>query len=152
LPDFADYSMAGRTYRFMKEEPLYPFGFGLSYAKFSFSNLKLIWKDDEKVAVRVTVKNESDFSAKEKVQLYAKFNDLRTVTPSFQLCAVAPVELEGGESKNVEICADAYWLKAVLDDGSRVEPNGLVTLFVGNHQPDSRSNFLCGDECVKIGL
>ena len=71
LPDFEDYSMKGRTYRYMTEKPLYPFGYGLSYSKFKYRKAKLR-KDGDKVYVSVKVKNKSKLDGQEVVQLYVR--------------------------------------------------------------------------------
>lgn len=152
IPAFEDYSMKGRTYRFIEGEALYPFGFGLSYAKFSYSNLKLLENGENTLKVSVDVTNESNINAEERAQLYAKFSDSRTVTPRFQLCGISALTLGAGETKTAEFTVDKYWLSAVLEDGSRTAPDGKITLFAGGHQPDLRSNTLAGYECEKIDL
>lgn len=152
IPAFEDYSMKGRTYRFIEGEPLYPFGFGLSYAEFSYSNMKVLENTDDYVKVCVDVTNAGKITAAEKIQLYAQFSDSRTVTPHFQLCSIAAVTLNAGETKTVELNADKYWLKAVLEDGSRVAPEGRITLFAGGHQPDRRSDELAGYSCLRTEL
>jgi beta-glucosidase len=98
------------------------------------------------------LQNTSDILATEKVQVYAKFTDTRTTTPNFQLCGLAQVECKGGETVTTQITVEKYWLKAVLEDGSRVLPNGQLTLYVGGHQPDSRSNELCTTPCLSIQI
>lgn len=152
IPAFEDYSMKGRTYRFIEGEALYPFGFGLSYASFSYSNLKVLENSEAALKVSVDVENTSDIKADERAQLYAAFSDSRTVTPHFQLCSIAAVTLDAGEKKTVSFDVDRYWLSAVLEDGSRVKPDGKITLYAGGHQPDSRSNELAGYECVRTEL
>lgn len=152
IPDFKDYDMRGRTYRFMNEAPLYPFGFGLSYTKFAFSGAKLVSADDEKFTVAVDVENIGAVGGKEKVQVYAQYTDSRTYTPNYQLCAIRPVELEAGEKKSVELEIDRYWIKAVLEDGSRAEPDGKIALFIGGSQPDELSLSLTGSNCEKIEI
>lgn len=152
LPDFEDYSMKGRTYRFIEGEPLYPFGYGLSYTKFEFSDAEVISESDENYVVSVNVKNTGAVSGEEKVQVYARYTDSRTETPNFQLCGVHPIELAAGEERKVEICVDKYFIKAVLDNGDRVCPNDSITLFVGAHQPDKVSNRLTGYECEIIKI
>ena len=150
LPDFEDYSMQGRTYRYIDGAALYPFGFGLSYAKFAYENAKINEITDSKIKVSVTVKNESAISAVEKAQVYAKFTDSRTYTPHFQLCAVKSVALDGGKSRTLTFDVDRYWTSAVLEDGTRVVPDGEITLYVGGHQPDEVSDTLTGYKCAKL--
>lgn len=152
LPDFSDYNMEGRTYRFLKEEPLYPFGFGLSYADIKYHNPEIIDNNAEKVRLKVSLSNNSDFEVTEKLQAYAKITDTRTSTPNYQLCGLAAVDLRPKEQKSAEIEIDTYWLKSVLESGERVNPDGDVTLFIGNHQPDALSTQLSGSNCLKIEL
>lgn len=135
LPPMEDYDMAGRTYRYMTEAPLYPFGYGLSYTTFAYGEPCVVSADEKTVRIAVPVTNTGDFDAWEKTQCYAKFTDSRTATPNCQLCAIAPVFLKKGETATAELTVDRYWLKAVLEDGSRVDPDGGVTLFVGGGQP-----------------
>lgn len=152
IPDFTDYSMMGRTYRYIDGEALFPFGYGLSYTSFAYSNTKVISADENTIKLSVDVTNTGKVKGKDKVQVYAKYSDSRTVTPHFQLCAVATVELDKGETKTVQTEIDRYWIKAVLDDGKRAEPDGSITLFVGGHQPDSVSDRLLGYACERIEI
>ncbi len=152
LPAFEDYSMKGRTYRFIEEEPLYPFGFGLSYSEFSYSDFKVTEISDTNVKVSVRVKNCGSIKADERVQFYGQFTYSESITPNFQLCAICAVSLEAGEEKTVCADIDRYWLKAVTEDGSRVTPDGGITLWAGGHQPDKRSDILTGYSCEKIVL
>ena len=86
------------------------------------------------------------------MQVYASYSDSRTVTPNFQLCAIVPVEVTAGESETVELCIDRYWVKAVLENGQRVEPDGEITLYVSDRQPDERSNELSTSNVLEIKL
>lgn len=150
LPDFTDYAMDGRTYRYLHEEPLFPFGYGLSYGKVEYKDAYLISSDSEITKIQVTVVNKSNYRITEKPQVYAQINDSRTTTPHYQLCGLQVVDLLPTESKTVEIFIDNYWLKAVLESGERVVADGDISFFVGGHQPDSLSNSLCGNSCIRI--
>lgn len=152
IPEFTDYSMLGRTYRYIDGEALFPFGYGLSYTTFAYSNADLVSADENTIKIRVDVTNTSDRKGTEKVQAYAKYTDSRTVTPHSQLCAIKAIELEKGETKTVEMEIDRYWIKAVLDDGKRAEPDGSIELYVGGHQPDSVSDRLLGYACERIEI
>ena len=113
LPAMENYDMDGRTYRYLKEAPLYPFGFGLSYTAFSYGKAEIEAADENRITVRVPVTNTGERAGREVVQCYAKFTDSRTTTPNCQLCGLAPVYLKQGETKTVELTVDRFWLKAV---------------------------------------
>lgn len=150
LPDFEDYSMAGRTYRYLTEEPLYPFGYGLNYGHAALSDATAAESPEGGYLVSVRVRNEAARLLTEKIQVYARFSDSRTATPNYQLCGVQAVTLAPGEEKTVSFSVDAYWLKAVDDRGNRIVPDGAVTLYVGTHQPDGRSTALTGTVCCAV--
>ena len=139
LPEMENYDMTGRTYRFLKEEPLYPFGYGLSYTTFSFSSPVLLDQTNRELVVQVNVTNKGPVAGRAVAQCYAKFEDSRTETPNCQLCAIASVFLQPNESETVSLRVDRFWLQAVLPDGSRVTPDGGVTLFIGTSQPSEES-------------
>lgn len=152
IPDFSDYSMRGRTYRYMTGKPLYPFGYGLSYTDFSYDGAFISYVDDEKAVINVDITNEGKIEGTEKVQVYAEFSDSRTPTPNFQLCAVRAIRLGAGERKTVSLEIDRYWLKAVLEDGTRTAPDGEIAFYVGSSQPDGVSSKLTGKQCIKLKL
>ena len=152
LPDISDYSMDGRTYAYGAAEPLYPFGFGLSYSDIVYKNAAVVSDGPDGPEIEVTLENRGEYSVKEKIQIYAHFDDSRTKTPNFRLCSVSAVKLDAKEEKTVRLKADGKFIKAVLEDGKRVEPDGKITLFVGGRQPDERSNRLCGSRCLEIAF
>ncbi len=139
LPDIENYSMENRTYRFSEQEPLYPFGYGLSYTSFEFSNPKVTEVNENTVKCTVNVTNSGEYDGAVKVQCYAHYTDSRTSTPRLQLCAVKPVYLKKGETVKTELSIDRYWLKAVLENGERVTPDGGTALYIGDCQPDKNS-------------
>ena len=100
LPDFEDYSMKGRTYRYMTDKPLYPFGYGLSYSTFKYGKAK-IRKAGDKVYVSVKVKNTSKVDGQEVVQLYVS-RPGDTEGPSHALRAFKRVSIPKGKTVNVE--------------------------------------------------
>ena len=139
LPDMEQYDMTGRTYRYLQEEPLYAFGFGLSYTSFSYGTPVLRAKTAQTLTLDVPVSNTGNCAGREVVQCYAKYRDSRTTTPNCQLCAFASVFLQPGETTTVTLTVDRFWLQAVLPNGSRVTPDGGITLFCGGKQPDEKS-------------
>jgi beta-glucosidase len=152
IPDFEDYNMKGRTYRFIEGEAQYPFGFGLSYTEFGYENAKVLSADEKTVKLSVEITNKGAIDGIEKAQVYAKYTDSRTVTPNFQLCAIKSVKIAAGEKAEIEFEIDRYWLKAVIEDGSRVDPDGKIVFYIGGHQPDSLSDRLTGYSCLRIEL
>ncbi len=152
LPEFSDYTMNGRTYRYMDKEPLYPFGFGLSYRKVIYEDIKLVSEDEIGYKVQVKFRNVSDRDLVEPIQVYAKYTDSRTSCPRFQLCGVKHTEIKADSSVTAEITINKYWVKAVTEDGERVTPDGIIEFYAGSHQPDELSAKLSGTECVKTSI
>ena len=105
LPDFLDYDMKGRTYRYMTEAPLYPFGYGLSYADFSYDKAKLSSKTikaGDSVTVTVDLKNNSNVASDEIVQVYVKrLGDADA--PVKALKGFQRVSMKAGETKTVSV-------------------------------------------------
>lgn len=105
LPDFEDYSMKGRTYRYMKEEPLFPFGYGLSYTTFSFGKARIDKNHltaGEKVTLRIPVRNTGDRNGEEVVQVYLQ-KQADKEGPVKTLRAFKRVEIAKGETQEVKI-------------------------------------------------
>ncbi len=152
LPKFTDYDMKGKTYRYIEGDALYPFGYGLSYTSFDIKNPVIIENTDSLIKLSVDVENNGSMDGIEKLQVYAKYTDSRVATPHFQLCSIKSVELKKGENKTVTLQIDPYWIKAVTDEGERVTPDGEITLYIGDHQPDNVSNTLTGITCKEIKL
>ena len=151
LPDFSDYSMKGRTYKFMDSTPLYPFGFGLSYSSFSYGAPQF---DDASNEVKVEVTNTGKVAADEIVEAYissaegAKHAD----QPKYCLCSFERVSLLPGETKTVTLKIMDKSFTIVTEDGKRITPGGEYTIYVGGQQPDKRSEELTGKavQSVKI--
>lgn len=145
IPPFEDYSMRGRTYRYLEKEPLYPFGFGLSYTSFEYSNLVIAKKEinvSENVHVSVDVTNTGDCSGEEVVQLYISYPSSLVVTPRYQLQGVQRITLKPGETKNVRFTLTAKQMSIIDNDGRCIIEPGEFKIFVGGCQPDSRSSML----------
>ncbi len=149
LPPFEDYSMKGRTYRYLEKPPLYPFGFGLSYTAFEYSNFELDEGVDG-INASVLIKNIGAYSGGEVVQFYLKRHDATVQVPNFQLCGFKRIELVPGESTQVSIQIPFSMLEVIGQDGiSRREP-GKFSFYTGGQQPDSRSEELTGKKAVKL--
>ena len=116
LPDFTDYSMSNRTYRYFNGQPLYAFGHGLSYTKFDFRRGKLDSKKipaDGTVKISFTVKNSGDRDGDEVTQVYFRHANSSVPQPKLALCGFARVHLKRGESTKVTVEVPAerlrYW-------------------------------------------
>lgn len=151
MPDFTDYSMEGRTYRFLRHEPLYPFGFGLSYTKFAFDGAEADTASDA-VTVKATVRNVGEREGEVPVQLYIRHQSEKTRTPNVALAGVRRVRLAAGEAAEVSFVVPRDQLRTVYDDGSAAVESGLYEVFVGESQPDERSHALGAAECAKTSF
>ncbi|MCL1964652.1 MAG: glycoside hydrolase family 3 C-terminal domain-containing protein [Firmicutes bacterium] len=144
LPDFTDYSMRNRTYRYYGGKALYPFGFGLGYARFAYSGAA--YADGR---VTVTVENTGGMDAEDVVQAYIKLNS-RFAPPNPCLCAFTRIALKKGERKRVSLAIAPQAFTSVNDEGERVREDGGFTLYIGASQPDAVSVALMGAEPLKI--
>lgn len=144
LPDFTDYSMKGRTYRYMKKEALYPFGYGLSYTEFTYTDVKTSAEvlSEEGITISATLTNTGKREGTETVQAYVKAD--REGTPNAQLKGIAKVSLKPGESREVAITLPLSAF--ALYDEEAVNRVGIGTYLVslGGSQPEERSEKLTG--------
>jgi beta-glucosidase len=142
LPPYEDYSMKGRTYRYMTKEPLYPFGFGLSTTTFSYGGLDLSQDTmavNEALTARVVVSNEGARSGEEVVQLYVSALDASADAPLASLKGFQRVAIEPGRSETVEFAVTADMLAVVNDEGESVVEPGRYRLMVGGASPGARA-------------
>lgn len=140
LPAFSDYSMANRTYRYHIGEVLYPFGYGLSYSKFSYSDITISpqqWNAKGVVSVSVNVTNTGTMDADEVVQLYAARTDIEN-SPVRTLVGFERIHIAKGKTKKITFTLDDRSLSSVNVDGQRSVVPGTVTLWVGGGQPVQR--------------
>jgi len=137
LPDFSDYSMKGRTYRYFTGKPLYPFGYGLSYTTFRYSALTVPPKAETNstVPVTVTVQNTGKREGDEVVELYVRHIGAHGRAPLHALAGFTRVHLLPGEKQVVHFTLDARALSLVEEDGHRTESAGTVEIFAGGGQP-----------------
>jgi beta-glucosidase len=137
LPAFENYDMAGRTYRYFNQEPLYPFGYGLSYTTFSYGNLSIPVSvvAGDKVPVKVTITNTGKMEGDEVVQLYLTDEKASTPRPIRQLEGFQRINLKPGESKDVVFNLDPRQFSNINNKDKRVIEPGYYTLSVGGKQP-----------------
>jgi beta-glucosidase len=139
LPNFEDYGMANRTYRYFSGKPLYPFGYGLSYTKFSYSDLNVPTQAvaaGQPVDADVTVTNTGKVGGDEVVQLYLKFPPVKGA-PLIALRGFERIHLEPGASQKVHFELKARDLGMVTEDGNPIVPEGDYTISIGGGQPNT---------------
>lgn len=147
LPPYDNYAMEGRTYRYMTEEPLYPFGFGLSYTQFTYGALELSPAEIDPGAsatVRVVVTNTGSVAADEVVQLYVTDDAASTSVPLASLVSFQRIHLKPGERRTVPFELTPRDLELVNDAGKRVLESGAFTVTVGGASPGERAAALGG--------
>lgn len=144
LPDFENYSMQNRTYRYMENEALFPFGYGLSYTEFQYSNLKINSNAPvgEDVKVTVDISNIGNYNGFETVQLYISYKSQNKNYPKISLKGFTKVFLEVGQSKKVEFILSPIEFSLINEFGDRVQNSGEYIIYVGGSQPDKRSEEL----------
>jgi len=138
LPDFADYSMTSRTYRFFEGEPLYPFGYGLSYTTFAYSNMDLSHRRIDAggaIELEVDVQNSGKWAGDEVVQVYLRDTEASVRVPLRQLVGFKRIHLLPGEKKRVNFAVSAGQMALVDEEGVHVVEPGMFELSVGGGQP-----------------
>jgi beta-glucosidase len=141
LPPYEDYSMKGRTYRYMSKEPMYPFGFGLSYTTFSYEPIKteLEIKAGEEATIEVRLTNTGNQAGDEVVQLYITDLESSVVVPISSLKGFRRVHLEPGETMTVPFTITEKELQLVNDEGRSILEPGEFRITIGGSSPGSRS-------------
>jgi beta-glucosidase len=136
IPDFENYDMKGKTYRFFTQEPLYPFGYGLSYTNFTYSNLVIPEKAvaGDTVIIKVTVTNSGKVAGDEVVQLYLTDEKATTPRPIRQLEGFTRITLKPGESREVEFNLEPRQFSIINSKDKRVIEPGFFTISVGGKQ------------------
>jgi beta-glucosidase len=151
LPPFDDYSMKGRSYRYFEGAPLYPFGYGLSYASFAYSGLKVPTSAvtaGSPVAAEVTVTNTGKVGGDEVIQLYLSFPKVPGA-PLRALRAFQRVHLESGASQNVSFELKPRDLSMVTEEGEPIVPEGEFTLSIGGGQPHTGAPYVAHSFQIK---
>lgn len=155
LPPYEDYSMKGRTYRYMKQEPMYPFGFGLSFTKFEYAAIKVSaatvsLKKKESVEVEVTVTNSGTVEGEEVVQLYITDVETSVEAPLYTLQGIKRVNLKPGVSSVVNFTVTPEMMELVNAKGERVLEAGKFKISVGGSLPGNRSEILGASKSQEI--
>lgn len=154
MPAFTDYSMKGRTYRFLEKEPLYPFGYGLTYADVDITELeaedvKYHALGEDGLRVKAEVVNRSGIATQEVVQVYVHIKDSINEVPHPRLAAFQRISLEPGAKRTVEIVIPKMAFAVVNEDGERCFEGTGADIYAGFGQPDQRTMELTGKEGKK---
>ncbi|MGH9607911.1 MAG: glycoside hydrolase family 3 C-terminal domain-containing protein [Terracidiphilus sp.] len=151
LPSFVDYSMKNRTYRYFEGKPLYPFGYGLSYTKFSYSGLTIPAKEitaGKPLAVEVTVTNTGSRAGDEVAELYLNFPEVPGA-PLRALRSFERIHLDPGASQKVRFELSPRDMSMVTEAGEPIVAEGKYTVSVGGGQPDTGVQVLTANFNVK---
>ena len=149
LPEFTDYSMKGRTYRYMEGKAQFPFGYGLTYSNVKVENAE-VRQCGRQITVEAEVYNKGNADTEEVVQIYVKNLDSKNAILNPALGGFQRIFIKAGERRKVMV---PVWEKAftvVDENGERVEDGRKYEIFAGCSQPDERSIELTGTEPVKI--
>ncbi len=152
LPDYCDYSMRNRTYRYMENEALYPFGYGLSYSNFEYGEMLIDrskLNTGEEFSCRVTLKNTGKYEADEIVQLYLEDVEASVEVPRWQLSGIKRVHLLPGETTEVSFTVAPRQMALIDNDGRCILEPGRFNVYVSGSQPDRRSLELTGGKAAR---
>lgn len=152
MPGFEDYSMENRTYRYMEEEALYPFGYGLTYGNVEVeeAGFTIMPKKEQDFEVEVTLTNRGGTAVEEVVQLYIKDTKSALAVKNYSLCAFQRVVLGAEETVKTTLKVQASALEAIDEEGRRVLDSDEFTLYAGISQPDRRSIQLMHSSPVEL--
>lgn len=151
MPEFTDYSMKGRTYRYLERKPLYPFGYGLTYGDVQVENVETAGEAGD-VQLDICVKNHGACETEDVVQVYVKDMDSVYEVKNSRLCGYQRVKLQPGEEKNISIFLPKEVFYVVNEQGERFLDGKHFRLSVGTSQPDERSRELTGKDPVSIEI
>lgn len=155
MPEFTDYSMKGRTYRYLERKPLYPFGYGLTYGDIQVENVQITGGSgeiQENVQLNIRVKNYGTYATEDVIQVYVKDMDSVHEVKNSRLCGYQRVSLQPGEEKNISLSLTQEAFCVVNEKGERHQEGKHFRIFVGTSQPDERSRELTGKSPITVEM
>ncbi len=154
MPEFEDYSMKGRTYRYMEKDALYPFGYGLTYSNIEVTHASFMKeaKSDEDIEITATVVNNGEYDTEDVVQVYIKDLESKYAVKNYSLCGFKRITLKKREEKKVTFTIPKKSLQVVDEEGNRFLDSKQFTLYIGISQPDSRSTTLTGIKPIELPI
>lgn len=157
FPAFTDYSMKGRTYRYLKGEPLYPFGYGLNYGKTEVTGISETsasgrpdLSNEKSYSVLVEMRNRGEYPADEVLQIYARVEGTPNEVPNVRLCTFTRVHLKAGETRKAVVSIPYRAAETVNENGQTVIEGTILHLYAGFGQPDERTKQLTGTEAREL--
>ena len=147
MPQFTDYAMAGRTYRYYQGTPVYPFGYGLSYSSFTVKKLEA-----DRSCAKVLVRNEGAREAEEVIELYLHDEKSSLAPPNPVLCGFRRIRLAAGQEEIFEVAINPDAFTVVTDEGKRIPGSGVWTLYAGFGAPDARTEELTGRKAISVQI
>ncbi|MBQ6545740.1 MAG: glycoside hydrolase family 3 C-terminal domain-containing protein [Lachnospiraceae bacterium] len=147
MPDYTDYSMRNRTYRYYEGKPLYPFGYGLTYGKCRIVSLRA-----DRDSAYVTVRNEGAADCGEVIELYMHDEGSAVAPPNPVLCGFERIRLQAGEEKEYALPIDKAAFTVVKENGKRIPGSGRWTLFAGFGGPDPTTEKLTGQKAFSVTI
>ena len=145
LPPYDDYSMVGRTYRYMEDEPMFAVGFVLSFCQYNYNKIDTYENGltgDEPLHVSVNITNTGKYAAEEVVQLYVRRRNAGVDEPLIKLVGFARKTLPAGKTENVFLRVEYESLKTIDEKGNGVLIPGEYELYAGGASPSERSTAL----------
>ena len=147
MPQFTDYAMAGRTYRYYQGTPVYPFGYGLSYSSFTVKKLEA-----DRSCAKVLVRNEGAREAEEVIELYLHDEKSPLAPPNPVLCGFRRIRLAAGQEETFEIAINPDAFTVVTNEGKRIPGSGSWILYAGFGAPDARTEELTNRKAVSVRI
>ena len=154
MPEFTDYSMKNRTYRYMEKEALYPFGYGLTYGDVQVTDAKVVndVTKESDIDLEVTVTNVGTVTTDDVIQVYIKDLESPLAVRNHSLCAFQRVCLAAGETKTLQMKVKNAAMNVVDEQGERHIDSHQFKLYTGVSQPDNRSVALTGKKPVEVKI
>ncbi len=150
LPDFTDYSMKGRTYRYYSGVPLYPFGFGLSYSRFSVVSAEFVRRSEDSCVI-ATVQNDGPYDGETVIEVYVR-SASEYAPVNAALCGFGRVYIPSEGSARIEIPLSRNTFTVVNSEGMRISGGQEYILYVGISQPDVTSCKMSGTRPIALSV
>ena len=158
LPEFTDYSMSNRTYRYFEGTPLYPFGYGLTYGRTRVVSASLPENSTfqkastEGLTIQIQVENDSAFATQDALQIYAKNLGTEHEVLHHRLCSFQRVAFNPHEKKTIQVTIPSKAFYVVNQEGISVPEGTGAILSIGFGQPDARTEELTGTKAYSLEI